>query len=869
MSQNDATAGKQPGSDIRKKIELLAPAGGFEALKAAVENGANAVYLGGKLFNARASAANFDMEEFQKALLYAHERHVKIYVTLNILAADSEFRELEDYVYALYTMGADALIVQDIGVAHMVKEVLPEMPLHASTQMTQNNSLGLKQLEKMGFSRVVLAREASAKEIEEIVQATNLDVEVFGHGALCFSYSGQCLMSSYIGGRSGNRGRCAQPCRMTYNLVNKKGIDLLEGQKLGDHLLSPRDLKLIDELEELQRIGVSSLKIEGRMKRPEYVATVIRIYRKALDALYEQNKPFKQGIDTQDKYELTQIFNRDFTTGFFKGYAGADMMSFSRPNNRGTMLGRITDIKSNRLSLKLDTRLNVGDGLEIWTKRGREGITVGEIYTAGGRTAPSAEPGETVRIEFPGSAKIGDRVFKTHDETLISKARISYQEGKETRKRPLRMRICAKIGEKLLLEVQDANTCVHLESQSVAQTAQNKPLTKEYLMKQLGRLGNTPFYLQELTLELEGELIIPVSEVNELRRLAVEKLLETARNKPTLTKKEFTNRVFAWDNALRTDFEHIVPSRNGVNKGILGTAIIDPKMAEPLLKAGADRIILGGEHWRTAPKITLSQLRETLDICHNKGKELVWRLPRIVNQQQSDGLFKVLKEIALWQKRPTMMAANLAEIEMITSLDPEWPWQTDFYFYVFNTPALHWARTAGSRGIALSTELSQEQLSALPKVPGMEMVVFGDMEMMISEFCLLGAVLNDGQGDSFKQCGEICQRSEYYLKDRMSYLFPLATDHACRMHIFNARTLNLVTELAKIADMGIRNIRLELLRATPIQAEKAVRIFKELWINAVSTKSIEKDKTEEAMKNLEALYPEGFTKGHFYRGVLS
>ncbi|MCM1566925.1 MAG: DUF3656 domain-containing protein [Dehalobacter sp.] len=856
--------GSSPRQHTNKKIELLAPAGGYEALKAAVENGADAVYLGGKMFNARASASNFDSEELLKAVTYAHERGVKVYVTLNILVADSEFSELADYVYQLYSLGADALIVQDIGVANFIRKVLPEMKLHASTQMTQNNIYGLKQLEKMGFSRVVLARETSAPEIEKIVQATELDVEVFGHGALCISYSGQCLMSSYIGGRSGNRGRCAQPCRMAYSLVDGKGRDLLEGRKTGEHLLSPRDLKLLDNLGELQRIGVRSLKIEGRMKRPEYVATVIRVYRKALDFLQDQKG---QEITARDLYELTQIFNRDFTTGYFQGYQGAEMMSFSRPNNRGTMLGRITDLKNNRLTLKLDRELGLGDGLEIWTKRGREGISVGKIMVPGGKTVECAAPGDTVTIEFEGAANIGDRVFKTHDEGLIAQARLSFQEGKEMRKRPLKMQLSGKAGQKLRLTVWDDQQHVALESQCEAQEAQNRPLTQEVLVKQLGRLGNTPFYLGELTTALEGDLMIPVSALNELRRAAVEKLLEPSHSKPALTFNAYQERTHAWNQQLKAG--RTVSGKTGAGKHWLSAAVTDSSMIAPLLKSGADRIILGGEHWRSRPPLTLAELQKALDTCQSRGRTLLWRLPRILNQTQCEQVLKDLTKVAGWSARPVIMAGNLAEIEMVKTVDPEWTWETDYFMHCFNEAALEWVRRAGGRQAALSMELSQEQLAVLGKSEGIELLVFGDMEMMVSEFCLPGAVMGEGKDGARNKCGKACQNKDLYLKDRMAYHFPLAADQECRMHVFNAKTLNLVTELSKIADMGIRNIRLELLRASLPQAERAVAVFHRLWQETAGGKNIGKEETEEAMKSLEGLYPDGFTRGHFYRGVLT
>jgi len=867
------------------KIELLAPAGDFEALKAAVENGADAVYLGGKLFNARASAANFAGEELKKAIYYAHERLVKVYVTVNVLVADSEFPQLEDFLYELYTLGADAVIVQDIGVARFIREVLPEMKIHASTQMTVNNSYGLRQLEEMGFARVVLARETTREEIKKMAAETNLELEVFGHGALCICYSGQCLMSSYIGARSGNRGRCAQPCRLAYRLVDSKNRDLLDGLNLGDHLLSPRDLNLSDHLAEMQRLGICSLKLEGRMKRAEYVATVVRIYRKALDALQDGGP----GLTDQDRYELTQIFNRDFTTGYFHGYQGAGMMSFSRPNNRGTMLGRIQEVKRGRIFLKLENTLHTGDGLEIWTGRGREGITVQKIYNSAGREVESAARGETAVIEFRGAARKGDRVFKTYDRELMAKANLSYQEGKEKRKRPLKMVLSGRIDTRLRLEAIDGEQRVAVESSSLAQKALNKPLTYDYLWQQLGRLGNTPFILAELELEIPENIILPVSEINNLRRQAVTLLLEKTHNRQDFSPvnyQEYQKRCRQWRQKIEIKSRHGAADSEKTKspeiiKPQLTVAVSDIKSIPALVKSRADRIIIGGEHWRFRPPLKLQELQEAVDFCLGQGVDLLWRLPRIMNEEQSQKIFAQLSKISVWPRRPAVMVSNLAGIQMIRSLDPRWAWETDHYLYVFNQAALYWILSIGGQRAALSTELSKEQLPRLASPGHVEMLVFGDMEMMISEFCLLGATLgqsltnkarsrdNSYLNNSGQRCSGICHGGEFFLQDRLAYKFPLVTDRECRMHIFNSKKLNLITELNKIAEIGLRHIRLELPRATEGQAAETVRIFKELWTEAAEGSLIDEAKTQAALHKLELLYPEGFTKGHFYRGVLA
>lgn len=855
------------------KIELLAPAGDYEALKAAVENGADAVYFGGKLFNARASASNFEGEELKKAINYAHDRLVKVYVTVNVLVADSEFPQVKDFLYELSSLGVDAVIVQDIGVAHFIRQVLPNMKIHASTQMTINNSFGLQQLEEMGFSRVVLARETTREEIEKMAAQSKLELEIFGHGALCVCYSGQCLMSSYIGARSGNRGRCAQPCRMAYKLVDSRGKDVLSGLKPGDHLLSPKDLNLSEHLAEMQRLGISSLKLEGRMKRAEYVATVVRIYRQALDAL----KDGRTGLSAQDKYELTQIFNRDFTTGYFQGYQGAGMMSFKRPNNRGTMLGRIQEIKQGRLFLKLENTLNIGDGLEIWTSRGREGITVQRMYNSAGRAIESAGPGETAAIEFKGTARKGDRVFKTHDQELIAKAKLSYQEGQEKRKRALNMVLSGRIGTKLRLEAHDGEHKVFAESETMAQEALNKPLTYAYLWQQLARLGNTPFTLAELKLEIPKNIMLPVSEINNMRRQLVSQLLDKARAKKSpglIDYEEYQKRLTQWQQKVETKaFRQATASEN--LKPQLTVAVSDIRSIPLLVKSGADRIIIGGEHWRFRPPLTLKDLQEAVQFCQKQGTPLLWRLPRIMNEEQSKKVFTQLSQVCTWSPRPAIMTANLAGIQMIKSLDPQWEWETDYYLNVFNQGTLHWVRTAGAQRAALSTELSKEQLPKLSASNAVELLVFGDMEMMVSEFCLVGASLGQGRekvqssDHARKKCCGVCHEREYFLQDRLSYRFPLAMDRECRMHIFNARKLNLITELNKIAEIGLCNIRLELPRATENQARETVKIFKDLWTEAAAGKIISEQQTQAALHKLECLYPEGFTKGHFHRGVLA
>lgn len=848
-------------NDIKIKktlpLELLAPAGSFEAFKAAVENGADAVYLGGKNFSARASAANFDLEELHRAVRYAHERQVKVYVTVNILIADQEFQELLDYLFALHEIGVDAVILQDVGVAELIHTILPEMETHASTQMTVNTSWGVQHLEALGFCRAVLARETSADEMKMIADKTPLDLEVFVHGALCIGYSGQCLMSSFIGGRSGNRGTCAQPCRMTYQLVNKEHENLLVQQKTGEHLLSPRDLNLAEELTELKQIGIRSLKVEGRMKRPEYVATVIRLYRQALNRIEDQMEGSPL-LTPEEHQELLQVFNRDFTSGYFRENLGAELMSYSRPNNRGTRLGRVARLDAGRLSLKLEATLHPGDGIEFWTGRGREGVTIGKIWKDLTEVVEGLH-GETVQIEFFGMAQPGDRVFKTNDALLMEKARLSFQEGREQRKSPLTMRLSGHVGEKLRMEVLESERRVTVYSVSAAQTALKRPLTWDYAFQQLGRLGTTPFWLDKLELEVDEGIMLPVSDLNEMRRLAVEELLQD-RPRTKVDQHTYGQRIERWKKRQAEERAKLMGSVSPQ----ISVAVSDIETLQAALKSGAKRVLIGGEHWRSRRGFSLEEIRTSFESCRRLGIDCAWRLPRVLNEAQSASLLLDLHKAAGWAEKPKLMVSNLGELEIMRSIDADWPFELDYSLNVFNEASLAYFLRLGAKRVTLSPELHHEQLAHLARWQGVELLAFGDLEMMVSEYCPVGATLGGKKG---QHCAGTCVQEPHYLRDRMRYDFPVETDQECRMHLFNVKVLNLYEELAQIRRMGFSTIRLQLTRQTPEQVQRIVRLFVEAWENLNEGKRASWT-SEEGMADLAFLFPDGFTKGHFFRGVL-
>jgi putative protease len=829
-------------------MELLAPAGGEEALRAAVAGGADAVYLGGRAFNARAGAANFDAAEIEAAVRYAHERRVRVYVTLNILLTEAEMEEFAAYARRLYATGADAVIVQDMGALSLLRALLPEWPVHISTQATLTGSAGCRLMESMGARRAVLARELSLAEIGAIRASTNLELEVFGHGALCVSYSGQCLFSSFIGARSGNRGRCAQPCRMAYTLEDEGGRDLLAGEKAGAHLLSPRDLNLLDHLPALAAAGASALKIEGRMKRAEYVATVVRVYRRALDGAPPT---------AADHRDLEQIFNREFTPGCAMGRPGREFMSWQRPNNRGLRLGRVTDFARGRLGLKLETDLAPGDGIEVWTGRGREGETVGALFDETGRNLTTAPAGRQVWLPYAGQARPGDRVFKTADAALLQAARRTFQSGAVGRQRPLAMTVCGAVGERLRLTVAEADgKTVEVFSLSPAVAARQRPLEPEYLRRQLGRLGGTPFVLAALDLRLEGDILIPVSELNEMRRAAVAQLLaETAR--PPISPAEWERRRAAW--------QRLPAETAPLPQGGVGVLLADASLLRPLARLGLRRLILSRE-WRRFPLCGPESLRALAAWGRERGIDFVWRLPRILHEGEAAALRRELEAMAAWPERPAIMAAGWEGLALLRETDPDWPWESDYSLPVLNNAALRLLTDLGARRVTLSPELNLGQIAALRPLRRTEAVVFGDMEMMVTPVCLPAAALGcreraaqpEPGANPGPAAGRACAGS-FYLRDRLDFRFPLETDRACRMHIFNSRRLHLAAGLAELAATGLRAVRLDLLRVTLAQAERAAEYYLEAWERGGAA--------AERAARLEAAFPEGFTKGHYYRGV--
>ena len=826
-------------------VELLAPAGSREALVAAVENGANAIYLAGNAFGARAYASNFDREALREAIHFAHLRKVAIHVTVNTIVADEEMGPLRDYLRFLYEAGADAVLVQDLGVARVAHETVPDLPLHASTQMSVSSLEGVRALAELGFTRVVLARELSLKEIRHICAHAPVEIETFMHGALCVCYSGQCLMSSMIGGRSGNRGRCAQPCRLPYTLVDEKGQDVL-GDKAGSYLLSPRDLSTIDVIPDLIEAGVSSLKIEGRMKRPEYVATVVRTYREAIDTYYA-GKGY--AVTQEERDDLAQIFNRDFTTAYLEGRPGKAMMSDRRPNNRGLLIGRVTAYDWDRriVTVKLSGRLGLGDQVDFWVKvGGRVTATISALTDAKGRAVEEGQAGDIVSFAIPSAVRDHDRVFKVYDARLMERAKETYASGAPVRRIPVAIAVRAAVGEPLTVTLCDAEG--HRgegRTDFIGEPARKRPLSEEIIRKQVSRLGTSVYEMKSLYCDIAGEVMVPMSEINEARRKAVEALdalrlkeIEAREHRP---EPKFTDRI-ARPTPKKADFLVAVDT--------LGKA-------EAALAAGADGILFGGESYEHRV-IVPEEYERAWQMAREAGARIDFNTPRIVHDGQQRHVERLLAAFAAFPP-DAVHVHNIAMLALVRRLT-DFAIHADYSLISYNKQTLAFLKDYGVSGATLSPELTAKEIRQIAKESPLPLtcIVHGRLELMVSNYCVTGSFLGGcGEGP----CTQPCTRGHFALKDRKDALFPLAMDQFCHMHVLNSKVLSMMPHAMKFRAAGIETMQIE----AKAMGEKEIAAIVKAYRKAMA---FPEEPDEAQLSWIHEQEGKDITRGHYFRGVL-
>lgn len=804
-----------------KEIELLAPVGSFDSLKAAVQNGANAVYLGGKDFSARASANNFDREELKEAVKYAHIRDVRVFVTTNTLIKQNELEDFVEYAKFLYDIDVDAIIMQDIGAAMLIHELLPDFELHASTQMVAHSLEDVQYLESIGFKRVVLARELTVEEIKYICDNTNVDIEIFVHGALCVCYSGGCLMSSMIGNRSGNRGRCAQPCRQKYTM-----IDISTGEEIhnnGDYLLSTKDLNTIEEIDKIIDTGVLSLKIEGRMKKPEYVATVIKSYRDAIDE-YETTK--KVNISDETMEDLYTIFNRKFTKGLILGKVGDEVMNSNVPNNQGLYVGKVVDYnkKAKRLKIKLEGTLKKGDGINLG------GGTIGRIIK-GKDITQIGYKGETIELDFIGEAKKNQLVFKTSDTDLIDRAQKTYTQDKEFAKSLIDAEISIKLDSYPELRLIDKNeNIVTVQGDKLVEKALKVALSEEKIEIQIKKLGNTPYEIDQLKINLDEGVSMPISLINQMRREAIE-LLDNARI-------SVKGRMYK-DNDIK--YSPKIYSRNADNKSKIRVKVNNIEALKSILNLDIDMIYYED----------VSTIEQAMTMANANNKKLIYSAPRIVRNRE----YKRLEKSEEYCKDHVQISA-LGQVKYYKENSESVKFDVDYYLNPFNSETINHYKKEGAETVCISQELNLHEIKETTQYTDLEIetVAYGYIPMMLSEYCPMGVVARSCKKD--KRCAN-CKESKYVLRDFKGEEYRVSQDIFCRSTIYNSSANCLINNLDELSEAGINIFRLDFTHETPELIEKITESFIDV---------IENDFVADA-KSLEVFEDMDTTLGHLYKGV--
>lgn len=816
-----------------KNVELLAPAGNMECLHAAVKAGADAVYLGAGHFNARRGADNFSLENLAEACDYAHLRGVKIYLTLNTVVLPSELPDALELARQAYRCGVDAFIVQDIGISIELSRIMPDVEVHVSTQMNIHDEDGLRAAAALGATRVTLARELSLDEIarlHELAEELGVELESFAHGALCICYSGQCFMSSLVGGRSANRGRCAQACRLPYELHNRALRKTLDAP--GEHLLSPKDLCTANLIPELLQAGVASLKIEGRMKSPEYVQAVVGVYRAVIDRV--EAAIARDGIDSvvasdapelraseEEMNILSEAFSRGFTTAYLKGKRGNEIMSYGRPNNRGVFVGRVAKVREGLVFIDPETELHVGDLIEFWTNRGHFVHAIGEFKTD-----------RAGRVFFPVERAVGkgDRVFR------VRNAEAAFVDDDKLPSVAVCARAELHIGQPALLTFTAAagDASVTVEGPEV-EAARTKAITEEEVREHIDRMGTTPFYLSSLEIDLDEGVGMGFSMLHKLRARAAEELQEAILAHYHARKLERTpSRAFA----------------PVVRKGWCKVAALatNPACARAAKRAGADLIYVPAANYRRGEAVIAGQLSDTAEQA-GYPKQCIPVLPTVsqmFDEEKRNG-FDIWKRV---KADKPVMVENLGQLLHATEMGaaPE----VGPHIPVTNKLDLQAMADLGAQRVWLSPELSLVQIEELGDMAPMPLglAIMGQTELMITEHCLLMS-----QGPCNQKCAECARRkSPHYLKDRKGYEMPVITDCTGRSHLYNAVQMDVAHLMPEIIGAGVSTVLVDTtLMNVKETTEKVAR--------AVRARDIAQKDGNKVAK------AEGATSGHLFRGV--
>jgi len=816
------------GNSLR--CELLAPAGSYETMLVAFNAGADAVYVGGQKFGARAFAGNFNEEELVRAINYAHMFDKKLYLTVNTLIKEEEFSQLYDYIKPYYEAGLDAVIVQDIGVLKFIAGNFTDLPIHCSTQMTiTGEEFGEVLAENKSVTRIVTPRELNLAEIKKMYTVTGLEIESFVHGALCYCYSGQCLLSSIIGARSGNRGRCAQPCRLTFSNAEQK-VD-------NKHLLSPKDLCTLEILPEIIETGVYSLKIEGRMKKPEYVASVVAIYRKYIDR-YLKNGKKNYKVIQEDIDTLKDIYNRGgFTDGFYKRQNGSEMMTINRPNHCGVKVGNVLDINQNIIKIQTVRDIKKGDILEIDSDT--------EFF------APyDIRKGEIFDYKFKQKIRFGNvkEVIRTRNEALINTLLNNYMYDEKGKIRLLKRRVNIDITilkDKNIEAAMWDNIFSVTTNGNVPLEAKNKPITKDFVVKQLGKLGETCFAADSINVQLDEGLFVTVSELNEIRRSLVELL--TKEIKETY-RRYVDNRVnkdnglniadsLNKDNSLNTNiaYKTIEKSYSDFSNNIT-VLVSDMKQFEKVIS-----IYRGNRIYLEYAQFSLEEIASAVKMGNEKNVEVFIALPYILRANAKAMLEKeidTLREIEpggyLFRNLESFFYLKNKGINIKKVI-------FDSNIYAFNNETIKYYKSIGADIITASYETNGNEFKLLDR-SFMEINVYGYFPVMLTAGCVrktmnkcLKTLLSADEACKLKS-------KDTTIVDRKSSSFTVRTVcRYCYNIIYNSVPIGLFQNIDELEALGFCGYRISFTTESPEEIENILLNYKNLKSN--------------------------YTKGHFKRGV--
>ncbi|CDN42901.1 Peptidase U32, partial [Paenibacillus sp. P22] len=838
----------------RQDIELLAPAGDWECMRAAVANGADAVFFGVEKFNARARANNFRMDELAEIMAFLHSYGVKGFLTFNILVFEDELRDAKTLIEACVDAGVDAVIVQDLGLVKMIREISPDFPIHGSTQMTITSPEAVEFTKPFDIERVVLGRENNLKQIKTIGEKAKLPMEVFVHGALCVSYSGQCLTSEMWGGRSANRGECAQACRLPYDLM----VDG-EQKPMGDiaYLLSPKDLAAIDIVPELIEAGVTSFKIEGRLKSPEYVANVVSKYRSAIDAYFDGDR---SGPSKEEVRELQQSFSRGFTHGFLKGTNNKQLVEGTFPKSRGVYLGRVERILRDGVVCRLEAPLKRGDGIVFDAgdpTQKEEGGRVYDIRRQGVKIEGEAMEGTVLDI-VPGRSdvnlqrvKVGDRVWKTNDPALDRRLRATYETEKPYRVFPLALRVEGAEGQPLRTWWTDVQkgTTVEAVSEMPLEKALKRPMDQALLEDQFGRLGGTLYQLEELEVKLDGELIIPVRELNRMRREAVEQLAGERPKPPVYVKREAD--IFA---DARTQEQRDKDAAVAAGPGAARLTALCRTLDQVKAACATDVEMIYADFE------FIKQFPAAIETARAAGKPIALATPRIHMPNENGYHANILR-----LKPDAVLVRNTGALYYYLRARMERPGEPfpkligDFSLNIANHKAVELFREAGCDVLTPSYDLNIQQMVDLlgntRDTSALEVVIHQHLPMFHTEHCVYCTFLSEGT--DFTNCGRPCEEHNISLQDRIGMSHPVRVDEGCRNTVYNAIEQSGAEYLRNFLELGVRSYRVEFLEEPAEKVGEVLALYRDAINGRISGTQV--------WRSLKATNQLGVTRGQLVK----